>query len=167
MGERIVVMKDGLIQQVADPITLYDHPLNRFIAGFIGTPPMNFFDGMIKGRDQALTFEGPGGMSLVLNARQRDALLAHRDKPVVLGLRPEDIGSPAAEQVPQASRIRALVDVVEPMGSESYIYHKVADTSFVSRVDAHQQIKEGQTVEPAVYMDKAHFFDPANDLRIG
>jgi multiple sugar transport system ATP-binding protein len=167
MGERIVVLKDGFIQQIADPVTLYDCPVNRFIAGFIGTPPMNFFEGMIKGTDARLTFEGPGGMSLVLTAKQRVPLMGYRDKPVTLGLRPEDIGSPAAEQVPQASRIRALVDVVEPMGAESYIYQKVGDATFVSRVDAHQHIKEGETVEPAIYMDKAHFFDPATELSIG
>jgi len=167
MGERIVVMKDGFIQQIADPLTLYDFPVNRFVAGFIGTPPMNFFDGTVKGTGNVLTFEGPGGMSLALTDKQRAGLAAYRDKPVILGLRPEDIGSPAAERVANAPHIRALVDVVEPMGAESYIYHKLGPATFVSRVDAHQRLKEGQGVEPAVFMDKAHFFDPANDARIG
>ena len=167
MGERIVVMKDGLVQQIADPLSLYDAPVNRFVAGFIGTPPMNFFDGTIKAGGEGLLFAGPSGMSLALLPKQKAVLEAYRDKAVVLGLRPEDIGSPAAEQTPGAPRIRASVDVVELMGAESYIYHKLGDVTFVSRVDAHQRIKEGQAVEPAVFMDKAHFFDAKTDQRIG
>ncbi len=84
----------------------------------------------------------------------------------MLGLRPEDIGSVAAEQTPGAPRIRAVVDVVEPMGSESYIYFRLADATFISRVDAHRKFRVGETAEPAVFMDKAHFFDPATERRI-
>ena len=167
MGERIVVMKDGFIQQVADPLTLYDCPVNRFVAGFIGTPPMNFFEGTIEGRGNALTFAGPAGMSLALSEKQSSGLASYRDQAVILGLRPEDIGSPAAERVANAPRIRAVVDVVEPMGAESYVHHKLGPATFVSRVDAHQRLKEGQSVEPAVFMDKAHFFDPASDKQVG
>ena len=83
-----------------------------------------------------------------------------------MGLRPEDIGSAVAEQLPDAPRIRATVEVVEPMGSESYIYFRVADASFISRVDAHRQFRVGETVAPAVFIDKAHFFDRQTDQRI-
>jgi len=93
-------------------------------------------------------------------------LAAYRDKPVTLGLRPEDIGSAAAEQLPGAPRIRAVVEVVEPMGSESYIYFRLNDTPFISRVDAHRKVKVGETAEPAVFIDKAHFFDPETEARI-
>jgi multiple sugar transport system ATP-binding protein len=94
-------------------------------------------------------------------------LAAYRDKPVTLGLRPEDIGSAAAELFPSAPRIRAVVEVIEPMGSESYIYFRLADTTFISRVDAHRKFKLGETAEPAVFIDKAHFFDPSSENRIG
>lgn len=167
MGQRIVVMKGGLIQQVADPISLYDGPANRFVAGFIGMPPMNIFAGHIRAGDAGLVFEGPGGMRLPVPARDRTAVAAYRDKPVSLGLRPEDIGSAAAELASDAPRLRAVVEVVEPMGSESYIYFRVADTPFISRVDAHRKFKVGDTAEPAVFINKAHFFDPATEIRIG
>jgi multiple sugar transport system ATP-binding protein len=166
MGERIVVMKDGLIQRVADPISLYDGPANRFVAGFIGMPPMNMFEGRIRGLDGTMVFEGPGGMQIGVPEKDSAALAAFRDKPVMLGLRPEDIGSAAAEQLPGAPRIRAAVEVIEPMGCESYIYFRIADTTFISRVDAHRKFQVGQTAEPAVFVNKAHFFDPATERRI-
>ncbi len=166
MGERIVVMKDGLIQQVADPISLYDGPANRFVAGFIGMPPMNLFEGRIRSLNGGLAFEGPGGMRIGVPEKGRVALEAFRDKPVTLGLRPEDIGSAVAEQHPDGPRIQATVDVVEPMGSETYIYFRLADITFISRVDAHRKFQVGQTFEPAIFMDKAHFFDPATEQRI-
>jgi multiple sugar transport system ATP-binding protein len=167
MGERIVVMKDGLIQQVADPISLYDGPANRFVAGFIGMPPMNMFEGLIRGLDGSMMFEGPGGMQIGVPENDRATLAAFRDKPVILGLRPEDIGSSPAEQLAGASRIRATVEVVEPMGSESYIYFRLAGATFISRVDAHRKFKVGDTAAPAVFINKAHFFDPQTELRIG
>jgi len=167
MGQRLVVMKDGFVQQVEAPIPLYNQPANRFVAGFIGMPPMNFFSGAISERGGKLSFNGPGGMIVEVPARSRPGLGAYVGRPVTLGLRPEDIGSAVAEQLPGASRIRATVEVVEPMGSESYIYFRVGDTSFVSRVDAHRQFRLGDVAEPAVFIDKAHFFDPSSEKRIG
>jgi len=167
MGERIVVMKDGVVQQVDAPIQMYDRPCNKFVAGFIGTPQMNFFGGQIRAAGVALLFEGSGGLRLPVPEDQKPALTAYRDQPVILGLRPEDIGSAAAEQLAGAPRIRATVEVVEPMGSESYIHFKIGDTPFVSRVDAHGKFPVGQTAEPAVFIGKAHFFDPQTERRIG
>ena len=166
MGQRLVVMKDGFVQQVAEPIPLYNNPANRFVAGFIGMPPMNFFEGTIGMANGSMQFEGPGGMQLEVPAKNKLALAAYVGKPVTLGLRPEDIGSAVAEQVSGAPRIRATVEVVEPMGSESYIYFRTGDTSFISRVDAHRQFRVGETAEPAVFNDKAHFFDCQTEQRI-
>ena len=166
MGQRIVVMKNGLIQQVAEPLKLYNNPVNRFVAGFIGMPPMNFFEGTIRVINGGLTFEGEGGMRLGVPDKDKAALAAYVDQPVTLGLRPEDIGSATAEGMPGAPRIRARVEVVEPMGSESYIYFRVAETTFISRVDAHRQFQVGEAAEPAVFIDKAHFFDRKTEQRI-
>ena len=166
MGQRIVVMKDGKIQQVDDPIRLYDHPVNRFVASFIGTPQMNFFEGSIRGVEESMVWEGPGGMTLAPPVFSRKVLAPHAGRPVTLGLRPEDIGSISAEQLPEAPRVRATVEVVEPMGSESYIHLRVADTVFISRVDAHRKFRVGEVAEPAVFINKAHFFDPKTELCI-
>jgi multiple sugar transport system ATP-binding protein len=167
MGERIVVMKDGLIQQVDAPVRMYDRPCNRFVAGFIGTPQMNFFDGRILAEPNGLAFAGPGALRLPVPASQRPALEAYRDRPVVLGVRPEDIGSITAEQLPGAPRIRATPEVIEPMGSESYVHFRLDGAVFVSRVDAHRRFVLGETAEPAVFIDRAHFFDPQTERRIG
>ena len=166
MGQRIVVMKDGDIQQVAGPIPLYDSPANRFVAGFIGTPPMNILEGHIRAQGEGLVFDRGGAIVLPVPEKARAALLGYRDKPVTLGLRPEDVGSSAAEHLPNAPRIRAAVDVVEPMGSESYIYLRAGDVTLVSRVDAHRKLRVGETTESAVFIDKAHFFDPETEVRI-
>jgi multiple sugar transport system ATP-binding protein len=167
MGERIVVMKDGLVQQVDDPLTLYDKPANRFVAGFIGTPPMNFFEGTIRVGAGGLSFECPAGFTLPVPAAQRAALAAFAGQPVVLGLRPEDVGSTAAEHLAGAPRLKARVEVVELMGSESFVHLKIGDTTLTSRVDAHRRFKVGETAEPAVFIDKVHFFNPAGEKRIG
>ncbi len=166
MGERIVVMKDGLIQQVASPLELYDKPSNQFVAGFIGTPPMNFVNGVMCEANGQMMFEGPEGVRLAVSAATKTALAAYLGKPVVLGLRPEHIGSTAAESLSGAPRIQATVDVIELMGSESYVYLRNGGWNFVSRVDAHRKFNVGATADLAVLIDKAHFFDPASGKRI-
>jgi multiple sugar transport system ATP-binding protein len=166
MGERIVVMNDGLIQQVADPLTLYDRPANLFVAGFVGTPPMNLVEGRLAGENGGLAFVGPDGLRLAVGGRHAQGLAAHAGRPVVMGVRPEDIGSARAERDGDASRLRAEVAVVEPMGSESYVYFRVGATTLVSRVDAHSRLKVGDTAQPAVDIEKVHFFDVPEGLRI-
>ncbi len=166
MGTRICVMKDGLIQQVDDPITLYDSPANLFVAGFIGTPPMNFFKGVVEAEGEQLTFAANSGFRMPVPTRQRELVGPYSGKQIVLGIRPEDIGSPAAEQLTGAPRIKAAVDVIEPMGSESYVYLSIGEDHFVSRVDAHQQYRVGTQAEPAVFLDKVHFFDPESEKTV-
>jgi multiple sugar transport system ATP-binding protein len=167
MGQRIVVMKDGVIQQVATPLRLYDQPVNRFVAGFIGTPPMNIMDGLLHGEGDALRFDGPGGWQLPIPAEARPVLASFRERPVALGLRPEDIGSPSAESLVGAPRLRAGVEVIEQMGSESYVYLRVGDVKLVCRMDAHRGLKIGEIITPAVNMSRARFFDPQSGLSIG
>jgi len=159
MGERIVVMKDGRIQQVDNPLHLYDAPNNRFVAGFIGTPPMNFFPGRICEYEGVLHFEGPGSFRLAVPPSWKNILASYRDKAVTLGVRPENMGSVAAEQQPNAPRIQATVEAVEPMGAESYVHFRIADTSFVCRMDAHRVFSIGTTASLAVFSNKIHFFN--------
>ena len=165
MGGRIVVMKDGVAQQADAPLRMYDFPCNRFVAGFIGTPQMNFFDGRISA--DGSTFEGAAGLHLPMPTEQQAALAAYAGQGVVLGLRPEEIGSVAAEQQPDAPRIRAVIEAVEPMGSETHVHFRAGETTFVGRLDAHGSFPIGQPAAPAVRMAKAHFFDPQTEQRIG
>ena len=157
MGDRIVVMRDGYIQQVAPPTELYDNPANKFVAGFIGTPPMNFFEGVVHANG-GLTFD-EGNFTIPMPESWQDALAPYADKPVVFGIRPEDIGSPEAEAREDTPTIRSTVEVLEPMGSETYLYLTTGKHSFVSRVEAHRQCDVGQELGLSLLMDKAHVFD--------
>jgi multiple sugar transport system ATP-binding protein len=167
MGDRIVVMKDGDILQVSDPINLYDRPATKYVAGFIGTPPMNFFEGALVAEGGGLTFRAAGGFSLPVAAERQSALAAYAGQPVTMGLRPEDIGSTAARQLANAPCIRAKVDVVEPLGAESFIYLTTGALNFVSRADAHMVFRVGADAELPVFNSKAHYFDAKTEKRIG
>jgi multiple sugar transport system ATP-binding protein len=165
MGDRIVVMNAGVIQQVADPITLYDKPANMMVAGFIGMPPMNFFKGTL-GNDQGVMTFTCNDFTLPVHA-SHDFLSERIESDIIIGIRPEHIGSTAAEHLPDAPRLTAHVTVVEPMGSESYIHLQRGDIRFISRVDAHRQIRVGDEMSPAVMHQHMHFFDPDTEVRLG
>jgi multiple sugar transport system ATP-binding protein len=158
MGDRIVVMKDGLVQQVADPLRLYDCPANTFVAGFIGTPPMNLFRGSLAAAGGGIAFQ-EGSFDLPIPGEWHPSLARHVGQPVICGIRPEDVGSAAAEQDAALPRVRAVVEVIEPMGSESYVYLNTGHNSFICRVDAHRRFRVGETAELGVFIRKAHVFE--------
>ena len=157
MGDRICVMKDGIIHQVDSPINLYDRPANLFVAGFIGTPPMNFFSGKIQGREGKLYFKEEA-FELPLADSWKSEISPYINREVVFGVRPEDI---CWEKTGNGDypRIKAEVEVIEPMGSETYLYLNTGANSFIARVDAHKILKVGDKVELPIFMPKAHLFD--------
>jgi multiple sugar transport system ATP-binding protein len=166
MGDRIVVMKDGLIQQVAEPLALYDNPKNMFVAGFIGSPPMNFFKGTIEQRPGALWFveqattNGPEGFSMRINDEMAKKLTGQVGKAVVFGSRPEDINNRQHASFAQPDQTAAAtVEVVEPMGAEIYLYLSTGSHSFVARVNPHEKAEVGQKLEMAFDLRKSHLFD--------
>jgi len=163
MGDRIVVMKDGVIQQVADPISLYDQPRNMFVAGFIGSPPMNFINGTLQQRDGGVWFieDGPG-LSLHAPATLAAKLTDHLQKPVVFGIRPEDIKH-TITGADAATSCTATVDVVEPMGAEIFLYLNTAKHTFIARVNPHDKAQVGQKLQVTFDLNKAHFFDHATE----
>jgi len=161
MGDRIVVMRDGLIQQVDEPTALYDNPANMFVAGFIGTPPMNFFHGVLRRKNGAYAF-AEETFELPLPEAWNEKIAPYEDKEVVFGARPENIGSSTAESIPGAPRIRATLEVIEPMGSETYLYLNTGKHTFVARVDPHRRCRVGDQLELPVVLDKAHLFDPVS-----
>jgi multiple sugar transport system ATP-binding protein len=103
-----------------------------------------------------------GGLQLPIPADARARLAPFCDRPVALGLRPEDVGSPSAEGLPGAPRLRADVDVIEQMGSKSYVHLRIGAVKLVCRRDAHRPLKIGETITPAVCMSRARFFDPVS-----
>jgi multiple sugar transport system ATP-binding protein len=174
MGDRIVVMKDGVIQQVADPLALYDNPKNMFVAGFIGSPPMNSFKGTIEQRqgglwfvEQAAAGGGQKGFAVRVNDEMAKKLTAYAGKTVVFGSRPEDINDKhhASFADPDQSA-SATVEVVEPMGAEIYLYLNSGSHSFVARVNPHEKADVGQKLDMAFDMRKCHFFDSQTEQAI-
>ncbi|MEA2012853.1 MAG: sn-glycerol-3-phosphate ABC transporter ATP-binding protein UgpC [Verrucomicrobiota bacterium] len=158
MGDRITVMKDGLIQQVATPTDLYDNPTNIFVAGFIGTPPMNFFHGNLTKENDIYTFHEET-FNVPFPKEWNEKIAPYEGKKVTFGIRPEDMGSPKAESVKGAPKITASIEVIEPMGSETYLYLNTKKHTFIARVDSHRKCEVGVKEELSLLMEKAHVFD--------
>ncbi len=161
MATRIVVMKDGFIQQVDTPQNLYDLPCNVFVAGFIGTPQMNFINGVLEKKENEVYFKFDG-VSVKLPAEKANApeLQAYMGKEVIAGLRPECIfDSPAAVAQYADSAFDVKVEVTELMGAEIYLYMKVGETNLTARVSNHSTSRAGETIKVAFEVARMHFFD--------
>ncbi len=160
MGDRIVVMRDGLIQQVDAPLNLYEQPANLFVAGFIGSPAMNFIEASLAQRDDATVIDA-GSFAMEVPSDIAPHAKDWAGKKVIFGIRPEDIQDRAfARDVPQAWALKAAVEVHEPLGSDVILYLSTGPHSIVARVDAHTQARMGQTTEVIFNMRKMHLFDP-------
>jgi len=158
MGDRICVMKDGLLQQVGSPQELYDHPVNIFVAGFIGSPSMNFATTQTEGKD--LMF---GGAKLELTGAQARAAESRPDgAQVLIGFRPEHIEL-ANGQDGSAVRFPAKVDVVEYLGNEELIHAQAEGSEIVALLPSDRNVVVGDNVDLAVPMDKLHIFDPESE----
>jgi multiple sugar transport system ATP-binding protein len=159
MGDRIVVMKDGLVQQVDSPLNLYDKPSNLFVAGFIGSPAMNFLEVKLAKQDGKLTVEG-GVFRAEVPSEYVPTLAPWGGRPIIFGIRPEDIHDSAFRQdVRYGALFRAAVDVHEPLGSDIILYLTAGDHSMVARVDARSQARMGQSTEVMLDMKKMHVFN--------
>ena len=166
MGDRIVVVKDGQIQQVADPITLYDRPVNKFVGSFIGSPPMNFLNGTIVSLDNKLYFQN-GPFKVRVNNAASEKLAPYANKEVVFGIRSEDIYDKlfASEASPD-NTVRATCEIVEPMGAEAYLYLRCGMNTFIARVSGHVRPGVNQDLDLVIDMGKAHFFDKNTEKTI-
>lgn len=163
MATRLVVMKDGVIQQVGTPKEVYDHPTNVFVAGFIGSPAMNFFTGRIEG-NSFLT----EGEIIHLPEEKVGKLkgLKKSGQDIILGIRPENIYVKQNDHQSYA-QVNAKVDVVELMGAETLLYSSIGeDNSYVAKVDGSKIVKPGQTTPFYFDMDKCHFFDKETEEKI-
>jgi multiple sugar transport system ATP-binding protein len=158
MGDRIAVMRDGLLQQVGSPQDLYDHPVNIFVAGFIGSPSMNFATTKSEGKD--LMF---GGAKLELTGVQARAAESRPDgAQVLIGFRPEHIEL-ANGQDGSAVRFPAKVDVVEYLGNEELIHAQAEGSEIVALLPSDRKVGVGDNVQLAVPMEKLHIFDPESE----
>ena len=187
MGTRIVVMKDGYIQQVDAPQNLYDYPANLFVAGFIGTPQMNFFDAVITGTKEEVYIEFEGNKIKVPNAKASKIInieeYLNTGKPVVFGVRPEDFHDEAAYIAnSRETVINVKVDVVEKLGAETLLYcvfdkNEVEDpdqikslvdgaTTLTAKVDSRSTTDRDQKIEIAIDIMHTHLFDKETEFTI-
>jgi multiple sugar transport system ATP-binding protein len=164
MGTRIAVMNEGLLQQVGAPQVLYDTPINRFVAGFIGSPSMNFVEVHMEGSGESARLVGPADWSIPLPNRYRDAATPRAGKTLVAGFRPEhlDIGE-ASEGV---GSFQARADVVEYLGNEELLHINAGDQDIVAIVDSSHNVRTGDIVNLVLPLDKLHLFDGESGLTL-
>lgn len=170
MGDRIVVMKDGIVQQIDQPLTLYDEPDNLFVAGFLGSPPMNFVNGTIKDASDGVVFREQQGGVIECPIAHVPGLKAYSGKDVILGIRPEklDYLGDDEEVAFDGYSFKALVDLVEPMGAETNFYLQTGAHTLICRSVAsvdHRQA-DGHRFMFGMRTETIQFFDPATSNRI-
>lgn len=160
MGDRIAVMKDGVLQQLDTPLGLYHSPANMFVAGFIGTPSMNFLDAALEGDDKEL-YINTGAFRVKVPDDKLEAVKPGIGRPVVFGVRPEDMFDKALSQIESspANTITSSVDVCEPMGAIITMYLTIGSHSVVATIDADSKAREGDTLELVLDLERTHVFD--------
>ncbi len=160
LGDKICVMKDGVIQQVDNPLDLYENPKNKFVAGFIGSPPMNFIVVDVK-QENGFIYLDEGNFKLRLPQKYEDKVLQYVNKKMILGIRPEHAYDKLfyAGEIKEGSLITLTVDFVEPLGSETYLHLSSGKNRLVIKADPHNTAKPNQIIEVVVNLDKIHLFD--------
>jgi multiple sugar transport system ATP-binding protein len=166
MGDRIAVMSLGVLQQLATPQELYDTPDNKFVAGFIGSPSMNFIDVTIEG-DSGRLWAATQGFKIEVPTARATGLSNYIGKTVTMGIRPEHLAERShAEVTADASVIPVVVDVVELLGNEIFVYLTNRGATLTARMDPDVKLERGQQIEVVAEPDKMHFFDTATDAVI-
>jgi multiple sugar transport system ATP-binding protein len=166
MGDRLVVMNQGRIQQLDTPQNLYDHPVNRFVAGFIGSPPMNFIECRLS-REEGRLHAKTDSLDFRIPASRVGKLEPYFGREVILGIRPEHILDPlCVEQREEGETFQASVWVVEPLGSEKFVHLRAGGTTLVARMAPQVPLKMGESAPFVARMDCVYFFDKETELVI-
>jgi len=166
MASRIAVINKGILQQIDTPQKLYDFPDNLFVAGFIGSPAMNFFPATLRKDGDSLHVDG-GAFSVKVPDARKDAYMSHVDVPIIFGIRPENIHNP--EFSPPgivAQLVECAVDVTELMGNEIFVYLKAGENNFVARVDPRSRYQIDEKVQVVFDMTSMHIFDRETEAAI-
>ena len=164
MADKIVVMKDGLVQQIDQPLTVYNKPANLFVAGFIGSPSINIVEGSLNSGAKGLDFVC-SDFTLALTPGQADALANYKDKKITMGIRPEDIYDSRFDSMAGEPRtINVICEIVEPLGNEYIVYLKTTNFNFTARFDPKDLPPKGQLFPVTFDMNKVHFFDKDTEV---
>ena len=164
LGDRVVVMKDGWVQQVGEPLELYNTPANRFVAGFIGSPAMNFIEATLGESDGAVVAEAPG-LRLTLPGPQAARARAKAGRAITLGIRPEDVHV-ATDSDPANLCFDAIVEVVEQLGSEILLDTRVGPATVVASVEPTMRIRSNERLRMSLKPERLHLFDAETEAAI-
>jgi multiple sugar transport system ATP-binding protein len=164
LGDRVVVMKDGVVQQVGDPLELYNRPANKFVAGFIGSPAMNFATVTMADGNGRITAKN-AGLELEIPGAQAERLRGHLGRQLMLGIRPEDLYVARAGD-PTGLTFNSRVEVIEKLGSEILLDVRVGEDSMVAAVDPATQAKVQDQLRLAVNPERLHFFDARTEVAL-
>ena len=166
LGDRIVVMNKGHVMQIDTPLNLYEKPTNKFVAGFIGNPAMNFANGTVEGGGPSRFVVEGGEWEINLPARVASRLAGARGRAITMGIRPEDVSIVAGPRA-AAATASARLDLVESLGNETFIYATAGRHDVTARVSPQQLPPIGSKITLAFDLEKAHFFDAISGDRIG
>jgi len=170
LADRIVVLRNGVIEQIGSPADLYNTPANRFVAGFIGSPTMNFIDAQLKesGGTIAVAFEG--GQALPLATRQAGAFREQVGRKVLFGVRPEHLTNTFTAETRDTGSIVPLdipVEIIEPLGADTLVFSRLGGREIISRITTTAGVQPGGTTRVHVDMERTHLFDPETGVRLG
>lgn len=166
MADKIVVMKDGYVQQIDSPLDIYNQPANLFVAGFLGSPAINQLRGKIIEHNDGLAFDD-GSLIIPIPVELDDVLTAYTGKEVIMGIRPEDLYDAAfAQMAEKPVTVQAQCEVVEPMGNEFIVYLATQHSKLTARFDPKRLPEIDATIDITMDMKKAHFFDPESEVRL-
>jgi len=157
LGDKIAVMRDGVIHQYGSPKETYDHPADRFVAGFIGSPAMNFLNARVESQDEKVMLVGEGFKLRVPEGRPTEL-----PKNVIVGIRPEDMDGPVSDGK-EGELLDATVNVTEQLGSELLVYGECGEASIVANLDPHIKVNIGDKIKLRVDLERMHVFDPETD----
>ncbi|MDQ7822740.1 MAG: sn-glycerol-3-phosphate ABC transporter ATP-binding protein UgpC [Candidatus Eremiobacteraeota bacterium] len=167
LGNRIVILKDGIVQQINTPLHLYEFPANKFVAGFIGSPSMNFLKARVVKDEGGKLKISAEGLEVEIPEERLTAAEPHIGKEVLFGMRPEDIQDLRfSKEDLKRFAVNARVEVSEPMGSEVMLHIKVGEATLAARVDSHTEAKIGNDLTVTLNMHKMHLFDPETERNL-
>ena len=164
MGDRIVIMRDGFINQVDPPLNLYNKPVNQFVAGFIGSPAMNFLSGTILEKNGLMFISNDSEFKSHFSAEQKDYLKSYLGQEITIGVRPEDIS--VDNSAGKSIELESTLDVIEPMGNETFIYFEIEKIQFIARIRPLQNLKTGEKVKLFIEPNKVYLFDRKTGINI-
>jgi multiple sugar transport system ATP-binding protein len=164
MADRIVLLRDGQIEQAGAPLDLFERPATKYVAGFLGSPAMNFVNATLVSADDGLAVRLGDGTLLALPAGRQDRLAGKRDQPIVLGLRPEHMSRAVqGDARPGLARYNANIELLQPTGSRTYATFKLGGTEVIAELQAHDVTEINQRVELTANMNRAVLIDPATE----